>query len=145
MQFTPRTGMNPLEYPGSDPKMAPSETRPERDGMKLLRTAAPLMLGLVYLLSAGATAAAERDELTGAARGEALAWQHRCMTCHGVTGMSSDERYPHLAAQKEAYIVDRLKYFKSEQEPFNQMNGQARPLSEADMQDLAAYYAAQRR
>lgn len=112
--------------------------------MKLLRTAAPLILGVLSLLSAG-SAAAESDGLTAVARGEALAWQHRCMTCHGVTGMSTDERYPHLAAQQEAYIVDRLKYFRSEQEPFNQMNGQARPLSEADMQDLAAYYSAQRR
>lgn len=111
--------------------------------MKLLRTAAPLLIGLASLLCAGTVNA--DDGLTSAARGEALAWQHRCMTCHGVTGMSVDKRYPHLAAQKEAYIVDRLKYFKSEQEPFNQMNGQARPLSDTDMQDLAAYYAAQRR
>ena len=112
--------------------------------MKLLRTAALALMTPLFLLCTGA-ANAESAELTAVARGEALAWQHRCMTCHGETGMSSDKRYPHLAAQQEAYIVDRLKYFKSEQEPFNQMNGQARPLSEADMQALAAYYSAQRR
>lgn len=106
--------------------------------MKLLRAIAPAFLTVLALLSGAAQAA-------DAERGEQLAWQYRCMTCHGNEGVSNDERYPHLAAQKPAYIVDRLKYFKAETEPFNQMNGQARQLTEADMQDLAAYFAAQRR
>jgi cytochrome c553 len=92
---------------------------------------------LLFLASLGASAADPE-------RGRELAWQHRCMTCHGPEGHSEDSRYPHLAGQQPAYILDRLKYFKAETEPFNQMNGQARPLSPADMEDLAAYFAAQR-
>jgi cytochrome c553 len=86
-------------------------------------------LTLMLSLAAGASAA-------DAENGQALAWQHRCMTCHGPEGHSQDDRYP--------YIVDRLKYFKAETEHFNQMNGQARPLSIEDMEDLAAYFSAQR-
>lgn len=78
-------------------------------------------------------------------RGEDLAWHHRCMTCHGETGMTSDARYPHLAGQPALYLEARLKYFRAEEEPLNQMNGQARPLSDDEIADLAAYFSAQRR
>ncbi|HSG89085.1 MAG TPA: c-type cytochrome [Pseudomonadales bacterium] len=111
--------------------------------MKLIRALAPALLAPMFLLTAATVQAADASD--AASRGEDLAWQYRCMTCHGATGISTDERYPYLAGQKAAYIVDRLKYFKSEQEPFNQMNGQARQLSDEDMQDLAAYFSAQRR
>jgi cytochrome c553 len=107
--------------------------------MKSIRALAPALLTALCAVTATHAQAADAD------RGEELAWQHRCMTCHGETGVSADARYPHLAAQKAAYIVDRLKYFKAETEPFNQMNGQALPLSEADMADLAAYFSEQRR
>ena len=89
------------------------------------------------------TAAAAPVSAADAERGEDLAWQHRCMTCHGETGMSSDERYPHLAGQDESYLGTRLRYFRDEVEPFNHMNGQARPLSDEDIADLAAYFSAQ--
>lgn len=107
--------------------------------MKSIRALAPALLTALCAVTATQAQAADAE------RGEALAWQHRCMTCHGNTGVSADKRYPHLAGQQAAYIVSRLKYFKAETEPFNQMNGQARPLSEADMADLAAYFSEQRR
>lgn len=77
-------------------------------------------------------------------RGRDLAWQYRCMTCHGVEGRSPDKRYPHLAGQQPAYIVERLAYFQAEIEPFNEMNGHARPLTEDMKRDLAAYFSQQR-
>ena len=96
---------------------------------------------LIFLGATSAFTASASD----AERGEDLAWQHRCMTCHGEVGVTSDARYPHIAGQSEMYLVSRLKYFRDETEPMNQMNGQARPLSDADIDDLAAYFAAQRR
>lgn len=77
-------------------------------------------------------------------RGRDLAWQYRCMTCHGVEGRTNDPRYPRLAGQKPAYIIDRLAYFQAEIEPFNEMNGHARPLTEDMKRDLAAYFSEQR-
>lgn len=77
-------------------------------------------------------------------RGRELAWQFRCMTCHGVEGRTNDPRYPRLAGQKPAYIIDRLGYFQAEIEPFNEMNGHARPLTAEMKRDLAAYFSEQR-
>ena len=97
--------------------------------------------GTLFLTSAfGAATALAADS----DRGEDLAWQHRCMTCHGDVGVTSDARYPHLAGQPSMYLEARLKYFRAEEEPLNQMNGQARPLSDEDIADLAAYFSGQR-
>ena len=102
---------------------------------------AALKSTLIFLgaTSAFTVSAADAD------RGEDLAWTYHCTTCHGNVGVTSDARYPHLAGQSEVYLASRLKYFRDETEPMNQMNGQARPLSDADIDDLAAYFAAQRR
>lgn len=96
---------------------------------------------LIVLGAVGSAPALAAD----AERGEDLAWQHRCMTCHGEVGVTVDARYPHLAGQPAMYLSARLKYFRDEEEPMNQMNGQARPLTDEDIEDLAAYFAAQRR
>ncbi len=77
-------------------------------------------------------------------RGRELAWQYRCMTCHGVEGRTKDPRYPRLAGQQPLYIIDRLEYFQAEIEPFNEMNGHARPLTAEMKRDLAAYFSEQR-
>ena len=76
--------------------------------MKSIRALAPALLTALCAVTATHAQAADAE------RGEELAWQHRCMTCHGDTGVSIDERYPHLAGQQAAYIVARLKYFKAE-------------------------------
>ena len=78
-------------------------------------------------------------------RGADLAWQYRCMTCHGDAGVTTDERYPHIAGQPAMYLAARLQYFRDEVEPLNQMNGQARQLTDQDVDDLAAYFSEQRR
>ncbi len=96
---------------------------------------------LILFGAMGALTASAAD----ANRGADLAWKYHCTTCHGNVGVTRDARYPHLAGQSEVYLASRLKYFRDETEPMNQMNGQARPLSDADIDDLAAYFAAQRR
>ncbi|MCH2097508.1 MAG: c-type cytochrome [Pseudomonadales bacterium] len=96
---------------------------------------------LILFGAIGALTASAAD----ADRGADLAWKYHCTTCHGNVGVTRDARYPHLAGQSEVYLASRLKYFRDETEPMNQMNGQARPLSDADIDDLAAYFAAQRR
>ena len=107
--------------------------------MSFQRVAIAGTLFLTGALGAASAVAADPD------RGEDLAWQHRCMTCHGAEGVTTDARYPHIAGQPSMYLEARLKYFRGEEEPSNQMNGQARPLSDEDIADLAAYFAGQRR
>ncbi|MFH7527135.1 c-type cytochrome [Aeromonas enteropelogenes] len=86
----------------------------------------------------------------------ALAWGHNaraadieagkakaavCAACHGVAGKASVPVYPHLAGQQEAYLLKQLKAFKdgSRKEPL--MVPFMVPLTDADMENLAAYYA----
>ncbi len=64
-----------------------------------------------------------------------------CAACHGAEGRALVPNYPHLAGQNAAYLVKQLKAFKdgSRKEPL--MVPFMAPLTEADMKNLAAYYA----
>lgn len=64
-----------------------------------------------------------------------------CSACHGVAGISAVPMYPNLAGQKEAYLAKQLKDFKSGKRNDPTMKGMVAALSDADMDDLAAYYA----
>jgi cytochrome c553 len=86
------------------------------------------------ILCTGAAANANTDE------GARLAFKYHCTTCHGQSGIASSDRYPNLAGQSVAYLVSRLKYFRDGVERGNQMNGQAAPLSDDDIEKLAAYF-----
>ena len=86
----------------------------------------------------------------------ALAWGHQakaahieagkakaavCAACHGVDGKATVPAYPHLAGQNSAYLLKQMKAFKegSRTEPL--MAPFMAMLNEADMENLAAYYA----
>jgi len=64
-----------------------------------------------------------------------------CAACHGAAGISAIPTYPNLAGQKVAYLVKQLKDFKSGTRNDPTMKGMVASLSDADMADLAAYYA----
>jgi cytochrome c553 len=75
--------------------------------------------------------------------GENAAFKHHCVTCHGYEGKSSAPRYPNLAGQNAPYLVSRLKYFRAEEEPGNQMNAQAVLLTDEEIDLLAEYFSKQ--
>lgn len=58
-----------------------------------------------------------------------------------MDGVSKVPMYPNLKGQKEAYLVKQLKAFKDGTRKDPTMNAMAKPLSDADMANLAAYYA----
>ena len=64
-----------------------------------------------------------------------------CAACHGVDGKASVPVYPHLAGQNAAYLVKQLKAFKdgTRKEPL--MDPFMAPLTDADIDNLAAFYA----
>jgi len=64
-----------------------------------------------------------------------------CAACHGANGISAIPLYPNLAGQKEAYIAQQLRNFKSGERNNAIMKGMVMALSDADMDNLAAYYA----
>lgn len=63
-----------------------------------------------------------------------------CAGCHGVEGVSTNLPGPSLAGQKEAYFIAALKAYGSGARN-NPMMSIAAQASDADVADLAAYYA----
>ena len=74
-----------------------------------------------------------------AAAGKATATA--CAACHGADGVSTQDIFPNLKGQKAAYIVIQLKAFKSGERKNAIMSGMAAGLSEADMENVAAYFS----
>ncbi|MCC2656556.1 MAG: cytochrome c4 [Panacagrimonas sp.] len=66
-----------------------------------------------------------------------------CAACHGPAGNSAMPAWPKLAGQGAPYTYAQLKAFKEGKRANPIMQAQAAPLSDQDMQDLAAYFAAQ--
>ncbi len=64
-----------------------------------------------------------------------------CAGCHGANGISAVPTYPNLAGQKEAYLVKQMKAFKDGKRTDPTMNALAKPLNDADIANLAAFYA----
>jgi cytochrome c553 len=69
-----------------------------------------------------------------------------CAGCHGIAGFRTvfPETYhvPKLGGQNSGYIVNALKAYKSGDRKHPSMTAIAASLTEQDMADLAAYYAA---
>lgn len=66
-----------------------------------------------------------------------------CGACHGMDGNSINPEWPSLAGQHAAYIARQLQLFKEGVRNNVIMMPNAMLLTEEDMADLAAYYAAQ--
>jgi cytochrome c553 len=68
-----------------------------------------------------------------------------CAACHGETGVSSDpEQFPNLAGQTEEAIFKQLKDFQTGARASDIMAPIAQSLTEDQMRDIAAYFAAQK-
>lgn len=79
------------------------------------------------------------DAATGASKAAV------CAACHGVAGNGIiNPEWPKLAGQHSAYVAGQLKAFKSNERKNPVMFGQAAALSDQDMADLGAYFAAQK-
>lgn len=67
-----------------------------------------------------------------------------CQACHGPDGNGSgDGQYPRLAGQHADYLLKALQDYKSGARENAIMAGFVAALDKKDMQDLAAFYAAQ--
>jgi len=96
---------------------------------------------VVAVLAAGAVAAAAPNAVAGdagAGRQKAL----QCQTCHGLDGVAKLPEAPNLAGQSEVYLVKALKDFRSGERRNDMMSLVIANLKDADIADLAAYYAA---
>ena len=64
-----------------------------------------------------------------------------CAGCHGPAGISSNPLWPNLAGQKEAYLVKQMKAFRDGTRADPMMAPMAKPLTDDDIANLAAYYS----
>ena len=66
-----------------------------------------------------------------------------CVACHGPGGVSISPEWPSLAGQGQKYLEKQLREFKSGERPNIIMQPQAALLSDEDIVNIAAYFAAQ--
>src|SRR5690625_4471413 len=66
-----------------------------------------------------------------------------CACCHGADGNSINPQFPKLAGQNAGYIYQQLQLFQSGERHSLIMASVIGLLSEQDMKNLAAYFAAQ--
>jgi len=97
-----------------------------------------LTLAFIAVLTLASTLAIAAGD---AAKGQAKA--ATCIGCHGVNGNSVVPSFPKLAGQSEAYLLKQLRDFKSGARTDAMMAGMVAPLTDTDMANLSAYYAAQ--
>ena len=64
-----------------------------------------------------------------------------CAACHGMKGISSNDLWPNLAGQKKGYLIKQIKEFRDGKRVDPSMAPMVKPLSDQDIEDIAAYYA----
>jgi cytochrome c553 len=98
----------------------------------VLGTIGAISVLLVATLSASAAGS------VAAGRQKAL----QCQTCHGLDGLSKLPESPNIAGNPEQYLVRQLNAFRKGERKNDMMSIVVQQLSDQDVADLAAYYAA---
>jgi cytochrome c553 len=98
-----------------------------------------LVLAAASLAQAGGAAVARGD----AAKAQPIV-SSVCAACHGVDGNSPIPANPSLAGQHSSYLYKQLTDYKAGRRKNPVMNGMVASLSDDDLRNLAAYFAAQK-
>jgi cytochrome c553 len=96
------------------------------------------MILSVALAVPATTAWADGNAAAGAQKIKALG----CIACHGRDGVSKLPEAPNLAGQVQTYLITSLQAYRSGARKNELMNTVAEKLTDADVADLTAYYAA---
>ena len=103
-----------------------------------MRARLELPLIALSLLATTASDAFAADIAAGKAKAA-----EACETCHGAGGNSTSPDFPKLGGQYPDYLAKALRDYKSGDRKNPIMAGFVKPLSKQDIDNLAAYYAAQ--
>jgi cytochrome c553 len=98
-----------------------------------------LWLTVLLSCSLGSLSAAGQEGSVEAGRTKSVT----CAACHGADGNSVTPDWPMLAGQHATYIVRQLRAYKNGERTDVTMKPFADLLSDQDMLDVAAYFAAQ--
>ncbi|MEJ2141614.1 MAG: cytochrome c, partial [Gammaproteobacteria bacterium] len=63
-----------------------------------------------------------------------------CAGCHGTAGISNNSSWPNLAGQQKNYLEKQLRDFRSGKRQDPLMSPMAKPLSDNEIENLAAYF-----
>ena len=66
----------------------------------------------------------------------------QCQTCHGLDGLSKLPEAPNLGGQPEPFLINALNDFRKGVRKNDMMSLVVQQLSDQDVADLAAFYAA---
>jgi cytochrome c553 len=94
-----------------------------------------LIRAVLACVLAGAMSAAQADVQTGRAKAKV------CAVCHGEFGISVLPNAPNLAGQPEFYLAEQLKAYRSGKRSDETMSVIAKPLTDAEIADLTAWFA----
>ena len=102
-----------------------------------------LMLGVVLALALAGCG--EKRESTSKptadiAAGKVIA-ERDCKACHGANGGGVAPAIPHLAAQRERYLLASLNEYKEGKRTHAALKDMTTKMSEADLRNVAAYFA----
>jgi cytochrome c553 len=67
-----------------------------------------------------------------------------CAACHGSDGNSAVAAFPNIAGLGEKYLAAQLRYIKTGERVIVEMTGLLDNSSDADLQDMAAFYDSQK-
>ncbi len=99
---------------------------------------------MLMLIAAGTVAA---QTLGDARLGRQKSEAERCQECHGPTGqgnaVDTSNKAARLAGQHPEYLVKQIRNFRNGERPHVVMSPVARHLDDADVHDIAAYFASQ--
>jgi cytochrome c553 len=91
--------------------------------------------------AAAVSAAAALFAVPAAPAQTAPAAAQMCSACHGAQGIATAPDAPNLAGQSAIYTSAQLKAYRSGARKHEVMNVVAKPLSDADIDALAAWYS----
>ena len=92
-----------------------------------------MLAGLAALAAAGPAAAG--DVQAGRQKAQV------CSVCHGPLGLHTAPDAPSLAGQPALYVAAQLRAYRSGARKHEVMKVMAQPLTDADIDNLAAWYA----
>jgi cytochrome c553 len=105
-------------------------------------TRAPALLAGAFLFCAGVGAAHAQDAQAQRARSLAAT----CASCHGTDGRAVDAAaVPGLAGMPAAYLVEQMKAFRTGTRTATVMHQISKGYNDAQVDQLAAYFAAQKK
>ena len=94
------------------------------------------MKRLVFLLAFCVSQGFADDAASGRLKADAA-----CALCHGPNGLATMPGAPNLAGQQSIYLSEQLKNYRSGKRQHEVMSYIAKPLTDAEINQLATWYS----